>query len=198
MRFLFTLSFLVAFSLAASAATPAEILAEINSARTNPKAYAAKIQARAGQFRSQRSVAEAVAFLNRARSLPALDHSTPLSLAAQSHVAAQGATGRTGHGSMARRLAKQGSYIGLAGENISYGLRSAEATVAAWIVDEGIPGKAHRRNIFRSGFTVAGAATGSHARFGTMCVMDFAGGFAAKGHALALQKSASFSDLREM
>ena len=41
----------------------------------------------------------------------------------------------------------------------------------------------HRQNIFNPNYNYAGAAFGRHARFGTMCSMDFAGGYAERGQA---------------
>jgi hypothetical protein len=46
--------------------------------------------------------------------------------------------------------------------------------VCALIVDEGISGRPHRKNIFSRAYTVAGVAHGAHSGFGAMCVMNFA------------------------
>jgi hypothetical protein len=53
--------------------------------------------------------------------------------------------------------------------------------VVTLIVDQGVPNKGHRKNIFSRDFRMAGVACGGHARYGSMCVIDFAEGFAAKG-----------------
>ena len=53
------------------------------------------------------------------------------------------------------------------------------------IIDDGLPGRKHRANIFNPNFNFAGAAFGPHARFGVMCNMDFAGGYAERGEAAA-------------
>ena len=71
-------------------------------------------------------------------------------------------------------------WIGRAGENIHYGPQDARGIVVALIVDEGVSGRGHRKNLFSPAFAVAGVAHGGHARFGAMCVMDFATGFAEK------------------
>ena len=86
-------------------------------------------------------------------------------------------------------MARQGQWLGRAGENISYGYPAARSIVVTLIVDQGVPDRGHRKNIFCRDFTVAGAACGPHARYGSMCVMDFAAGFAAKGEAVAMVSS---------
>ena len=46
------------------------------------------------------------------------------------------------------------------------------------LVDDGVRGRGHRKNIFNPIYNVAGAAYGSHARFGSVCSIDFASGYA--------------------
>jgi uncharacterized protein YkwD len=70
-----------------------------------------------------------------------------------------------------------GHWTGCAGENIAYGYRDARSIVSVWIVDAKVVGRGHRKNLFNADFRVAGVACGSHPRFGSMCVMDFAGGY---------------------
>jgi uncharacterized protein YkwD len=74
-------------------------------------------------------------------------------------------------------MARFGKWSGRAGENIDYGQHDARGTVVRLIVDAGVSGRGHRKNIFNSTFRVAGAAAGYHATYGSMCVIDFAGGF---------------------
>jgi len=51
----------------------------------------------------------------------------------------------------------------------------------ALIIDDGQPGRKHRKNIFNSNFNYAGAAYGPHARFRSVCTTDFAGAYAEHG-----------------
>ena len=62
-------------------------------------------------------------------------------------------------------------------ENIAYGRHTAREIVLALIVDDGVRGRGHRKNIFNPTYNVAGAAYGSHARFGSVCSIDFASGY---------------------
>lgn len=177
MRLFLSIAFLLASlaPLARAGGSSLAVIEEMNLARTNPRAYAQRLAA--AHVADARSTAEAVAFLKRTRPLPPLSFADGLALSARMHVAAQGGRGATGHGNPWSRMAKFGHYVGRAGENISYGQFSARDIVAQLIIDAGVPGRGHRKNIFSAGFNVAGAAVGPHARYGAMCVIDFAGGF---------------------
>ena len=93
--------------------------------------------------------------------------------------------GAIGHGNPAKRMNRYGTWTAAWGENISYGKNSARDIVLALIIDDGLPARKHRANIFNPNFNFAGAAFGPHARFGTMCSMDFAGMYAEHGEAAA-------------
>ncbi len=180
-------SLILAFlSFAASAADlSSEVIAEINLARTAPQQYAQIVASRMAGYRAaegEKVVREAVRFLEKARPLPPLIFSNGIALGALSHVLDMGPSGGRGHcGSNGSqpwdRMARFGQRLGHAGENIDYGVRDARAVVVRLIVDDGVRGRGHRKNIFSRDYRVAGAATGFHARYGAMCVIDFAGAF---------------------
>ena len=193
MRHAALLSFLFLAPLTCRASNDGAVLDEINLARTRPREYAEIVETRmrAMPGADQRCVEEAKAFLRRQRPLGPLQCVPGLALSARQHVTDQGPTGAIGHrgadgGSPWARMAKQGQWTGRAGENISYGYADARTIVVTLIVDQGVPGRGHRRNIFCGGFKVAGAACGPHARYGAMCVIDFAEGFAEKGERVAM------------
>ena len=127
------------------------------------------------------AVAEAIRFLRRARPLPALIWSPGISMAAAAHVAEQadGSIGHTGLGfsNGGERMNRYGTWRTLWGENIAYGHDTARSIVLALIVDDGQRARKHRKNIFNSAFTCAGAAVGPHARYHTVCSIDFAGSY---------------------
>ena len=155
--------------------------------RTQPQLYAEIVARSAG---GTPAASEAIRFLNRATPLAPLGHSNGLAEAALSHVADQAASGGFGHvgrdgAHSFQRIARHGQWQGAVGENIDYGTRAARAIVVRLIVDDGVPGRKHRVNIFNKAFRVAGIAAGSHARYGAMCVMDFAGDFIEAGGRLA-------------
>jgi uncharacterized protein YkwD len=171
---------------------------EINFARTSPKAYAAFLAQEMGAQTpiDRPALREAIRFLQRAKPLPPLEWSEGMSAGALLHVSQQGPRGSVGHrgpgqSGPAGRISKFGSPYGGVGENIHYGAQSPRNSVARRIIDAGVPNRGHRKNIFTRAFGVAGVASGSHARFGSMCVIDFAGGFAGNASAIAAHRDPS-------
>jgi uncharacterized protein YkwD len=181
------------------------VVRELNLARQNPALYATFIQdlrsgmsgnllILPGQTRIRtkegtRALDEAIRFLQTTQPLQPLTMSRGMSRAAADHCADQ-ATGGFGHEGRDRshagdRISRYGTFSGGWGENVSYGKASARDVVLALIIDDGLPARKHRKNIFSPSFSVAGAAFGPHARFGTVCSMDFAGGYAERGEAAA-------------
>lgn len=178
-----------------------EVFAEINLARTNPQAYAGFIREFRRQFRGKsyrlgnsptlvqttegvKAVDEAIRFLSRQKPLPPLNWSEGLAAASAELAGEQEASGAIGHegksGGMRERIERQGEWQGEIGENIGYGPAEARLMVMQLIIDDGVPGRGHRKNTFRRAFGKAGVACGPHPRFGNMCVIDFAGGFGGK------------------
>jgi uncharacterized protein YkwD len=177
------------------------VIRELNLARQNPGLYATFVQELRSRMngnllvlpghtriRTKEGTAaldEAIRFLQSARPLPPLTASRGMSRAAADHCADQ-AAGGFGHEGRDRshagqRIARYGNFAGSWGENISYGKSTARDVVLALIIDDGLPARKHRANIFNPNFNFAGAAVGPHARFGTMCSMDFAGMYAERG-----------------
>lgn len=78
---------------------------------------------------------------------------------------------------MQERIERHGSWQGRIGENIAYGPNDSRSMVMQLIIDDGVPGRGHRKNQFNTVFGVAGIACGPHPHFGGMCVIDFADKF---------------------
>ncbi|GHV77374.1 hypothetical protein AGMMS49942_21950 [Spirochaetia bacterium] len=72
---------------------------------------------------------------------------------------------------------KYGGGYKLLGENIDYGPSSGRDIVVDLLIDDGIPDRGHRDNIMLPGFTQAGVSIGTHARYGIICVIDYASGY---------------------
>jgi uncharacterized protein YkwD len=170
--------------------SPTAVLRELNLARENPGLYAAFVaESRPSHMIEHgRAVDEAVRFLKKARPLPPLALSSGMSRAAADHCAEQ-VEGQLGHDGADRsspgdRISRYGTWSATWGENISYGQKTARGIVLTLIIDDGVRSRGHRQNIFNPKFNYAGAAFGPHARYRTVCSIDFAGGYAERGEAL--------------
>ena len=178
-----------------------KVLRELNYARTHPQKYAAFIEDTLQYYQGSmlcypneirlrtnegtRAVKEAINFLQNQTPLKPMTLSRGMSLAAQAHVRDQGPTGSTGHtgsdgSSPFDRINRYGKWDVTSGENIDYGNNIARRIVMSLIIDDGVSGRGHRKNIFNSKFNVVGIGCGSHKGYRHMCVMDFAGKYKEK------------------
>ena len=163
-----------------------EVVREMNLAREHPDLYAGYLEKLRDNFRGNifalregtmvrthegiAAVEEAIRFLRRLRPLAPLTFSPGISLAAAEQVADQ-ASGAIGHSGSDRsnpgeRMNRHGTWDTLWGENISYGKASARDVVVALIIDDGLPGRKHRKNIFNRAFHFVGAAVGGDRQHG--------------------------------
>jgi uncharacterized protein YkwD len=176
-----------------------QVLAEINLARSEPRIFADFLREFRGQFRGKfyqlpdgttrvqtsegvKAVDEAIKFLDRQKKLPPLSWSDGLAAAAADLAVEQGRSGETGHDGrqshgMRERIEQHGQWEKSIAENIGYGPENPRKMVMQLIVDDGVPNRGHRKNTFSTAFNVAGVACGPHPHYGSMCVIDFAGGF---------------------
>lgn len=174
-----------------------EVLAELNLARTDPRGYARHLREFRSYFQGKTyllpgadmriithegvaAVDEAIRFLQRQKPLAPLTWSPALSRAAGELAHEQGDTGATGHvgrasGGLKERVERHGRWGVLLGENINYGPHDARGVVMGLLVDDGVPDRGHRDNIFTPQFRRVGIACNGHRQYGTVCVMDFAG-----------------------
>ncbi len=179
-----------------------QMLAETNLARSEPRRYAGFLRDLRREFRGKLygapgsdtmvmtsegvpALDEAIRFLGKQAPLPPLAWSQGLAEAAADLVRDQSSSGEVGHtgsrsGDMRERIERHGKWLRQIAENVGYGPDTARLMVMQLIIDDGVPGRGHRKNIFAGGFAVAGAACGSHAVYRNMCVMDFAGGYQPK------------------
>ena len=177
------------------------IVREVNLARTNPGAYASWLRGQRHNYRGNQlrrpgevpvrtkeglaALDEAIRWLEKHRPVGALGTSRGLSLAARDLVAPQGASGGFGHrgpdgSTPAGRIERHGQWDSVIGENVAYGQRTARDVVAAFIVDDGVPSRGHRTNLFNAAFHVMGVDCGPHSTYGSTCAITFAGGFREK------------------
>ena len=174
------------------------IIAEMNRARANPPAYRQVLLNWRHRFRGKQvqlkerlflqtqegtpAIDEAVRALQKIRPVSTLKFSRGLTLAARDHVRDQGHRGATGHngrdGSTPfQRMERYGKWQTIAGENIAYGPDSAQAVVRDLIIDDGVPDRGHRINMFQPQYRLTGVACGYHQRYRVMCSISYAGGY---------------------
>jgi uncharacterized protein YkwD len=161
----------------------AAVLAEINRARQSPRDYADTLRNVFGNMdasgvysRGARRVAtsegraavdEALRFLSDAAPVPSLRMATCLNLAAARHAKAKGSTGNYGHlGATGRTPSERASFLASrpvgCSENIAYAYDDVAEMVAALIVDDGVPSRGHRSNIFDPRMQSFGSGRAAH------------------------------------
>lgn len=178
-----------------------EVVQEINFARTKPIQYATILEEAMKNFdgliyndpygktittkEGAPAFDEAIKYLKASAVLPALNEVTAISKSAQDHAEYQGVNGLTGHlgkddSSPADRMKVYGTFAAPAGmsENLIYSPSdNARSLVIAWIVDDGVPDRGHRINMYDKDMTQFGVGFAEHKTYGYVCVVDFAYGY---------------------
>jgi uncharacterized protein YkwD len=176
------------------------VVQEMSDARVRPKAYAKHLRELRPYFegrlwnrpgrvplRTEEGLAaldEAIAFLESARPLGPLRFNEGLARAARLHARDIGPKGRIEHvgsdGSrLSDRLNRLGHWQGLIAENISTGEDDARQVVIQLLIDDGVAGRGHRKNLFNPDLHQAGAGSAPHRDYQTVTVIDYADGFVA-------------------
>ncbi len=177
------------------------VVDEMNLARTSPKAYLSLLE----QFKKYyderhlklpgetpiltkegtSAVVEATRFLRSQKPVPPLSPSKGMTSGAKDHLRDLRTSGASQHkgsdGSQAwDRVNRYGTWQKIIGENISFGHTKARNIVMTFIIDDGVPNRGHRKNIFNTDFRLVGVACGDHPAYRTICVITFAGGYREK------------------
>jgi hypothetical protein len=143
---------------------PAEMIDEINRARTNPTGYADRWR---GGGR------EAIDFLRNQPAVPELDPNNPLMEAAGRHAADPGANGHTGtDGSRPMQRIRQAGLFSTMTAELMAPQRDPQAAVRALIEDHSSPTRAHRNDLFNPNFTLIGVGCPPGDRPGGFIVID--------------------------
>jgi len=177
------------------------IVREINMARSNPKGYACLLEKWKPYYDGKllklpgevaiktkegvRALDEAIRSIRSEKPGPPLSPSQGMSFGAKDHVRDRGISMASQHkgsdGSQPwDRVNRYGTWQKIIGENISFGHNKARSVVITLIIDDGLPNRGHRKNIFNPDFRVVGVACGPHSTYRTICVITFAGGYQEK------------------
>ncbi|HYO90897.1 MAG TPA: CAP domain-containing protein [Pyrinomonadaceae bacterium] len=177
------------------------VLDEMNLARTDPTQYATYLEALRKYYKGKTlklpgvapvdtiegaaALEEAISYLRKAKPLQPLQLSKGMCLGAKDQSFDQSQTGDVSHQGKDKtfswdRVTRYGEWKTPISENIAYDSGTARDIVINLIIDDGVPQRGHRNNIFNSSYIVTGVACGSHPLFGSMCVCTFAGGFTDK------------------
>jgi len=170
------------------------VFAEINRARQSPRQYAEIVKGvfggmdatgvytrgarRVATVEGRNAVDEAVRFLSSVAPAPPLRMASCLNLAAARHAKAKGSTGSYGHHGVtgtdpSERASSLTSGPVACAENIAYGYREPAEMVAALIVDDAVPRRGHRWNIFDPRMKSFGSGRAAHLLRGTIDVQLF-------------------------
>ena len=179
----------------------AEVISELNLARSNPEKYAEFLTEYSNLFignalhepgkitlitkEGKGAVLEAIKFLKIQKGLPLLSPSEGMSKGAKDMVQMQEKTSQTGHigedgSTYVERITRYGAWQGSCSENIDYGNNSARRIVMALIIDDGVTNRGHRKSVFNPDFKVVGVSVGTHATYRYMCVIEYAAGYKEK------------------
>jgi uncharacterized protein YkwD len=172
---------------------------EINLLRADPRAYAQQLRDLRARYEGKllhldgrdpirtregvKPLDEAIRLLEHTKPLPALRWEPGLAHAAEDHAADIGARGVLDHfgakgESPLDRVARYGVLQGPGGENIAVAFSDAHLIVVYLLIDDGVPDRGHREALVDRRYEQVGVGCGDHARFKTVCVMDFAAGYA--------------------
>lgn len=170
------------------------VFAETNRMRADPPAYAGVVEQALGRMsgtiyyplgseigiqtrEGPAAMREAIAALKKQKKLPALQWSDELTGLARAHVGDTGRHGLTGHDSSDGRSFKLrvaavmgAGRFSASAENLAYGYRHGRDVVVQLLVDDGVPGRGHRKNLFKHELNASGVACGPHKTYRHMCV----------------------------
>lgn len=178
------------------------VILELNKVRSNPQQYVeeymdelqtsfnGKIFSYPGQdpVKTQEGISplkECIRELQKMSPLPLLSPAEGLANASGELVSDQQKNGGIGHISRngltpQKRIEKYGNWDICSAEDITYGSFEARQIVIFLLIDDGVPDRAHRKNILNPCFRFAGVSYGTHPSYKSICVIDYAGKYETK------------------
>jgi uncharacterized protein YkwD len=175
-----------------------EIVEEHNKIRKNPKSYIPFLEEHMKQFKGdvryipgskvglqtnegKAAYEECINFLKKQSPLGELKLDDHLSRASQDHADDIGPKGITGHtgsdgSSVDDRISRHLEWDVTIAENIDFGSTKASDIIISLIVDDGVPNRGHRQNIFNPSLKIIGVGLADHIEYEKCTVLNYAGG----------------------
>lgn len=171
-----------------------------NEIRTNPKSFIPFLNSQLKSFEGliyrridpegeieiettegKAAILEAIEYLKKAKPKEPLVHNKRLRRAAQSHAEDLGKNGLCESvGSDGRfpdeRIKEHLSFSEKIGESLDFNSYTAQDILFSCMVDDGIPDRSRRRNIFSASFCAVGIGISEHSEYGNCVVLDYVGG----------------------
>jgi uncharacterized protein YkwD len=194
----------LAFSSSGRCAIPPDLstrlLEMVNAIRQDPKSFVPDLQMRLKSLKGnllsihgkqiatvegRAAIEEAIASLNAAPPAEPLMMAAGLTKAATLHLTDMASHHLSGHkgsdgSSPLQRIELFGSREGSGGEIIAYEATDPREIVLSFVVDDGMPGRTHRKILLSAVLRYAGIATGEAKGVGCICVIDVVEQFAEK------------------
>lgn len=155
----------------------------INLLRSNPKQFKTDILipfVESNNIQKEKAYKSLLRELDKTPSLPLLMPHDKLYESAIFHAKDMGKSGKIGHKSSRgksyeKRMQPLMSTFSGVGENCHYGSDDALFIVIDLLIDKGIPGYGHRKNLLNPDFEFVGIGIQAHKKYGVNCVQEFAG-----------------------
>jgi hypothetical protein len=176
-----------------------QVILEINKLRSNPVEYAKEyLEPLLAMYQGKKltitgedpimtkegivALKDALSYLQKCLPVKLMVPDLRLFKAARDHQSDQSLTGKTGHtgsngSNTPNRIEKYGDWDKAIGENIFYGESDARVIVLQLVIDDGTPGRGHRKNLLEKDYRLVGVATGKHPVWRNICVITFADAF---------------------
>lgn len=167
-----------------------DVIDEINEVRTNPKAYAEKIEKLKGCFKGKvlrlpgskvgimttegaKAYEECVTYLQNADPVEKLESSRGLNNIAKEFLSRvqQIDPEKIGDIDMDEIIEKNGSFVGNFSRAIDFGGVDAQSAIANLLVCDGDSSRGQRESLFNNNIHFIGAASGKHKTYGTCTVI---------------------------
>lgn len=174
-----------------------QILIEHNRIRVDPKSYiplvrnqmkllSDKILKRPDEIpietnEGAAAYEEAIEFLKKQRPIESLTYDERLAKACRDHAEDLGSKGAVSHESsngkgVSERIEQYCEWEECCAENLDFGTRTGVDVIISLLVDDGVPDRGHRLNMFKTDIKYIGIATAVHREYETVHVINYTGG----------------------